>query len=160
VLRGIPIRRLTTGSLVQFGWGSKARRIQAAEVDRTSAVAEAIAQDKELTKRLLQAAGVPVPTGRPVTDADDAWAAAIEVGLPVGLKPRDGNQGKGVTVNVSTRAQLNAAYQTAAAIGDVLVERFLPGRDFRLLVVGDRLIAASRRDPPQVIGDGEHTVQQ
>lgn len=160
VARGIPYRRLTTGSLVQFGWGSKARRIQAAEVDRTSAVSESIAQDKELTKRLLQAAGVPVPNGRPVSDVEDAWAAALEVGMPVVLKPRDGNQGKGVTVNITTRKQLEAAYQNAAAIGDVLVERFLPGRDFRLLVVGDRLVAASRRDPPQVIGDGQHTVQE
>ena len=74
--RNIPYRRLTGGSLVQFGWGSKQRRIQAAETDLTSAVAEAIAQDKELTKKLLQAAGVPVPTGRPVKDAEDAWKAA------------------------------------------------------------------------------------
>jgi cyanophycin synthetase len=75
VARGIPYRRLTRGSLVQFGWGSRQRRIQAAEVDSTSGVAEAIAQDKELTKQLLNAAGVPVPLGRPVSDADDAWAA-------------------------------------------------------------------------------------
>ena len=158
--RGIPFRRLTSGSLVQFGWGSRARRIQAAEVDSTSAVAESIAQDKELTKRLLQAAGVPVPMGRPVSDADDAWAAALEVGLPVVLKPRDGNQGKGVTVNVMAREQLDAAFATAAEYGEVLVERFLPGSDYRLLVVGDRLVAASRRDPPQVVGDGEHTVRE
>lgn len=160
VARGIPFRRLTTGSLVQLGWGSRARRIQAAEVDRTSAVSESIAQDKELTKRLLQAAGVPVPTGRPVSDPDDAWAAALEVGLPVVLKPRDGNQGKGVTVNVTTREQLDAAFTGAAAYGDVMVEKFLPGSDYRLLVVGDRLVAAARRDPPQVIGDGEHTVRE
>ncbi len=160
VARGIPYRRLTSGSLVQLGWGSRARRIQAAEVDRTSAVSESIAQDKELTKRLLQAAGVPVPTGRPVSDADDAWAAALEVGLPVVLKPRDGNQGKGVTVNVNTREQLDAAFAGAAAYGDVMVEKFLPGSDYRLLVVGDRLVAAARRDPPQVIGDGEHTVRE
>lgn len=160
VARGIPFRRLTSGSLVQLGWGSRARRIQAAEVDRTSAVSESIAQDKELTKRLLQAAGVPVPTGRPVSDADDAWAAALEVGLPVVLKPRDGNQGKGVTVNVNTREQLDAAFAVAAAYGDVMVEKFLPGSDYRLLVVGDRLVAAARRDPPQVIGDGEHTVRE
>jgi cyanophycin synthetase len=80
VARGIPYRRLTEGSLVQFGWGSKQRRIQAAETDLTSAVAEAIAQDKELTKTLLRAAGVPVPLGRSVTDADDAWLAAREIG--------------------------------------------------------------------------------
>jgi cyanophycin synthetase len=160
VARGIPYRRLTSGSLVQFGWGSRARRIQAAEMDRTSAVAESIAQDKELTKGLLQAAGVPVPLGRPVSDADDAWAAALEVGLPVVLKPRDGNQGKGVTVNITTRAQLDAAFESAARYGSVLVERYLPGSDYRLLVVGDRLVAAARRDPPQVVGDGRHTVRE
>lgn len=95
VARGIPYRRLTQGSLVQFGWGSKQRRIQAAELDSTSAVAESIAQDKDLTKRLLHAAGVPVPLGRPVESMDEAWAVALEVGLPVVVKPQDGNQGKG-----------------------------------------------------------------
>ncbi|MGJ7519907.1 cyanophycin synthetase [Variovorax sp. LT1P1] len=160
VARGIPYRRLTRGSLVQFGWGSRQRRIQAAEVDSTSGVAEAIAQDKELTKQLLNAAGVPVPLGRPVSDADDAWAAAMEIGLPVVVKPQDGNQGKGVTVNIVTREQLNAAFDSAATYGEVMVEKFLPGFDYRLLVVGDRLVAAARRDPPQVIGDGTSTVRQ
>src|SRR5574340_355297 len=73
--RGIPSRRLTSGSMVQFGWGSRQRRIQAAETDRTSAISESIAQDKELTKMLLDAAGVPVPQGRPVANVEDAWAA-------------------------------------------------------------------------------------
>ncbi|HSU23818.1 cyanophycin synthetase [Comamonadaceae bacterium OTU4NAUVB1] len=158
--RGIPHRRLTRGSLVQFGWGVRQRRIQAAEVDSTSGVAEAIAQDKELTKQLLDAAGVPVPRGRPVSDADDGWAAAQEIGLPVVVKPQDGNQGKGVTVNIVTREQLNAAFASAAAHGEVMVEKFLPGFDYRLLVVGDRLVAAARRDPPQVIGDGTSTVRE
>jgi len=160
VARGIPYRRLTTGSLVQFGWGSKQRRIQAAEVDATSGVAESIAQDKELTKQLLNAAGVPVPLGRPVTDVDDAWVAAQDIGLPVVVKPQDGNQGKGVTVNIVSREQLVAAYAAAAEYGEVMVEKFLPGFDFRLLVVGNRLVAAARRDPPQVIGDGSSTVRQ
>ncbi|GAA5169391.1 cyanophycin synthetase [Viridibacterium curvum] len=161
VARGIPYRRLTSGSMVQFGWGSKQRRIQAAEIDRTSAIAESIAQDKELTKKLLEAAGVPVPKGRPARDADDAWAAAQEIGLPVVVKPQDGNQGKGVTVNITTREGLIAAYQTAHEISDdVLVERYLPGHDFRMLVVGSRLVAAARRDPPLVVGDGVHTVRQ
>ena len=161
VARGIPVRRLTSGSLVQLGWGSKARRIQAAELDTTSAVAESIAQDKDLTKRLLHAAGVPVPLGRPVTDVEDAWKVAEEVGLPVVVKPQDGNQGKGVTVNITTRAQLEAAYATAQSYSDeVMVERFLPGHDFRLLVVGNQLVAAARREPPQVLGDGVHTIAQ
>jgi cyanophycin synthetase len=160
VARGIPYRRLTRGSLVQFGWGSKQRRIQAAEVDSTSAVAESIGQDKDLTKRLLHAAGVPVPLGKPVESVDEAWEVALKVGLPVVVKPQDGNQGKGVTVNITDRAQLEEAYKNAADYGTVMVERFLPGHDFRLLVVGDQLVAAARREPPQVLGDGEHTVRQ
>ena len=160
VARGIPYRRLTRGSMVQFGWGSKQRRIQAAEVDSTSAVAESIGQDKDLTKRLLHAAGVPVPLGKPVETVDEAWEVALKVGLPVVVKPQDGNQGKGVTVNITDRAQLEEAYKNAADYGTVMVERFLPGHDFRLLVVGDQLVAAARREPPQVLGDGEHTVRQ
>jgi cyanophycin synthetase len=160
VARGIPFRRLTKGSMVQFGWGSRQRRIQAAELDSTSAVAESIAQDKDLTKKLLRAAGVPVPLGRPVADADDAWAAALEFGLPVVLKPQDGNQGKGVTVNITTRDHIDIAYRAAAEHGEVMVEKFLPGSDFRLLVVGDKLVAAARREPPQVVGDGLHTVRE
>jgi cyanophycin synthetase len=160
VKRGIPFKRLTSGSLVQLGWGSRQRRIQAAEVDGTSAIAESIAQDKDLTKKLLHAAGVPVPFGRPVSDVEDGWAAARHIGLPVVVKPQDGNQGKGVTVGVAERAQFDAAYQAAAKYGGVMVERYLPGHDFRLLVVGDKLIAAARRDPPLVIGDGIHSVRE
>ena len=110
VARNIPYSRMTAGSMVRFGWGSKQRRIQAAEMDVTSAIAEAIGQDKELTKKLLAAAGVPVPAGRAVTDAQDAWLAACEIGLPVVVKPKDGNQGKGVTVNISTEEHLHKAY--------------------------------------------------
>ncbi len=159
--RNIPYRRLTEGSMVQFGWGSRQRRIQAAETDLTSAVAESIAQDKELSKVLLHAAGVPVPVGRPVLSAEDAWAAACEIGGPVVVKPQDGNQGKGVAVNLTRRDEIEAAYEIACGISEeVLVERFLPGHDYRLLVVGDRMVAAARRDPPLVIGDGVHTVRQ
>ncbi|RNF29993.1 cyanophycin synthetase [Massilia aurea] len=161
VARNIPFRRMTEGSMVMFGWGSRQRRIQAAEIDATGAIAESIAQDKELTKKLLDAAGVPVPQGRGVADPDDAWAAALEIGLPVVIKPKDGNQGKGVTVNVTTREQLDAGFKAASEFrDDILVERYLPGHDYRLLVVGDKMVAAARREPPQVIGDGKHTVRE
>jgi len=159
--RGIPYRRLTQGSLVQFGWGSKQKRIQAAETSHTSAIAESIAQDKELTKKLLHVAGVAVPCGRPVEDEDDAWVAAQEVGLPVVVKPQDGNQGKGISVNLTTEEQVRQAYRVAIEFrDDIMVEKFLPGHDWRLLVIGNKLIAAARRDPPLVIGDGKHTVRQ
>ena len=161
VARGIPFRRLTQGSLVQFGWGSKQKRIQAAETSFTSAIAEAIAQDKELTKNLLHASGVAVPYGRPVEDEDDAWAAAQEVGLPVVVKPQDGNQGKGISVNLTSEEQVRKAYRVAIEFrDDIMVEKYLPGHDWRLLVIGDKLIAAARRDPPLVIGDGTHTVRE
>ncbi len=160
IARGIPFRRLTSGSLVQFGWGHRQRRIQAAEVDATSAVAETIAQDKDLTKHLLQAAGVPVPVGYPVANVEQAWAAAQRIGMPVVVKPLSGSQGRGVTVNITSREQLEAAFKAASGKGLVLVEKFLPGGDFRLLVVGQQLIAAARRDPPFVIGDGKHTVRE
>jgi cyanophycin synthetase len=161
VARGIPYRRLTEGSMVQFGWGHRQLRIQAAETGFTSAIAESIAQDKELTKKLLHAAGVPVPHGKTVSDADSAWEAACAIGLPVVIKPLDGNQGKGVAVNMKTREEVITAFNAAQAYGrEVIIERYLSGYDFRLLVVGDQLVAAARREPPQVFGDGVHTIRE
>ncbi len=157
--RGIPWRRLTEGSMVQFGWGARQRRIQAAEIDSTSAVSESIAQDKDLTKKLLHVAGVPVPVGRPVDTPDEAWQVAVEIGLPVVVKPQDGRQGQGVTVNIVGREHLDIAFRAAAEHGQVMVEKFLPGNDYRLLVVGQQMVAAARRDPPQVIGDGVCSVR-
>jgi len=161
VARGIPFRRLTEGSLVQFGWGIKQRRIQASESDMTSAVAESIVQDKELTKILLHAAGIPVPLGRNVRSAEDAWIAACEIGTPVVIKPQDSNQGKGVTVNLTDAEQVKSAFMIASEFSsNVLVERYLPGYDYRMLVVGNKLVAAARRDPPQVTGDGKYNIRQ
>ncbi|SFN90194.1 cyanophycin synthetase [Nitrosospira briensis] len=161
VARGIPFRRLTDGSIVQFGWGSRQRRIQAAETCLTSLVAESIAQDKELTKALLDAAGIPIAAGRRVASAEDAWNATCEIGAPVVVKPLDSNQGRGVGVNLMSREQVEAAYAVAAEVsGNVLVERYIQGQDYRMLVVGNKLIAAARRNPPQIIGDGVHSVGQ
>ncbi len=159
--RGVPYFRLTEGSLVQFGWGFRQRRIQAAETDGDGAIAENIAQDKDLTKELLDAAGVPVPHGRVVQDAEDAWLAACEIGGPVVVKPRDGNQGKGIAVNVSAREDVVSSFHAASKVSrEVIVERFVPGSDYRLLVIGSKLVAAARRDPPHVIGDGKRTVRE
>ncbi|MHB8973713.1 MAG: cyanophycin synthetase [Pirellulaceae bacterium] len=159
--RGIPFRRLNRGGLIQFGYGVRQRRICCAETDRTSAIAVDIAQDKQLTRELLKSVGVPVPAGRPVSSVEDAWAAAEELGLPVVVKPRCGNQGRGVTTNVTTFEQVEHAY--IAALEEeptVVVERFARGADYRLLVVGDRMVAAAKRAPAQVVGDGRCTVEQ
>ncbi len=159
--RGIPARRLNEGSLVVLGHGARQRRICTAETDATGAIAEAIAQDKQLTRSLLRAVGVPVPEGRPVRDADDAWAAAQDVGVPVVVKPQYGNHGRGVATNLTTREQIVRAYDAAREEDEhVLVETFAPGADYRLLVIGERLVAAALREPAQVLGDGHSTIRQ
>jgi cyanophycin synthetase len=159
--RGIPVRRLNIDSLVQLGYGCKQRRIQAAETDRTSAIAESIAQDKELTRMLLQSVGVPAPDGRPVTSAEDAWQAACDLGLPVVVKPQDGNQGRGVAANLNTREQVMAAYEAARKESpSIIVEKFAHGHDYRVLVIGGKVVAAARREPAQVVGDGNRTIAQ
>ncbi|WP_418318544.1 cyanophycin synthetase [Piscinibacter sakaiensis] len=157
--RKIPHIRLNDGNLVQLGYGGSQRRIWTAETDRTSAIAEGIAHDKDLTKRLLKACGVPVPEGEVVDSADAAWEAAQDIGLPVVVKPSDGNHGRGVTLELSTREDIAAAYDVANAQGsEVIVERYLRGLEHRLLVVGGEVVAAARGDAAWVIGDGKSTV--
>lgn len=159
--RGIPVQRLNSGSLVQLGHGFRQRRICAAETDATGAIAEMIAQDKQLTRTLLSAIGVPTPEGRPVADAEDAWKAAQEIGLPVVVKPQYGNHGRGVATNLHTREQVVNAYTAAREEGSsVLVESYIPGDDYRLLVIGSRLVAAARREPAHVLGDGRSTIRE
>ena len=159
--RGVPMRRLNTCSLVQLGYGARQRRIQAAETSSTGAIAEQIAQDKELTRLLLRSVGVPVPDGRPATSVDDAWEAACDIGVPVVVKPRDGNQGRGVATNLTTREQVVKAFEAASLESkEIIVEKFAPGHDYRLLVVAGRIVAAARREPAKVIGDGTHTVNE
>src|SRR5579864_2117652 len=163
--RGIPFLRMDVGKpvgkLFPLGHGSRQRRFLATKTDETGTIAEAISQDKQLTKSLLRSVGVPVPAGRPVNDAHDAWAAACELGTPVVVKPRDADYGHGVSLNLTTREQVLIAYSAARNRSDnVIVERHSPGAEHRLLVVGNRVVAAVRRDPPHVIGDGRSTITQ
>lgn len=159
--RGIPAIRLDDESLVQFGHGVKQRRVQTAITDRTSFIAEGISRDKQLTKTLLKQLGLPVAAGRPVRDEADAWTAAVEVGLPVVVKPRDADYGLGVSVKLWTQAEVSAAYREAREQSQhVLIEQYLPGEMYRLTVVGGRVVAAARREPAQVIGDGKQTISE
>ena len=161
--RMIPMLRLTEGNLVQLGYGKAQRRIWTAETDSTSAVAESIAHDKELTRQLLTSVGVPIPEGRAVESAEDAWKAAQDLGLPVVVKPQNGNKGRGVSIRLEDRASVEAAYSIAEKQEDasgVVVEKFIPGRPFRVLVVGEKAVAAAGGQPHQLIGDGAHTVDE
>ncbi|MCS0611135.1 cyanophycin synthetase [Massilia kyonggiensis] len=159
--RRIPSIRLTEGNLVQLGHGSAQRRIWTAETDRTSAIGESIASDKDLTKTLLASCGVPVPEGSVVRSAEAAWEEAQDIGLPVAVKPVDGNHGRGVSLNLMSEADVHAAYAIASEEGDstaVLVERFIPGNEHRLLVVGSKVVAAAKGESLWVVGDGTSTV--
>jgi len=159
--RRIPSIRLTDGNLVQLGYGAAQRRIWTAETDRTSAIAEGIASDKDMTKSLLASCGVPVPEGAIARSADDAWDEAQDIGLPVVVKPVDANHGRGVSLNLMTEAEVKAAYTIASNEGDsrsVLVERYVTGNEHRLLVVGRKVVACTRGEAVWVTGDGQHDV--
>lgn len=159
--RGIPHIRLNDGNLVQLGYGASQRRIWTAESEFTSAIAEGIASDKDLTKSLLQSCGVPVPEGQIVNSPEEAWEAAQDIGLPVVVKPSDGNHGRGVTLDLRRREDIEAAYHVAYPEGsDVIVERFIPGDEHRLLVVGGKVVAAARGEVVGITGNGRSTVRE
>jgi cyanophycin synthetase len=160
--RDIPaIRLLDDGNLVQLGYAGAMRRIWTAETDQTSAIAETISRDKDLTKELISSVGVPVPEGREVDSAEDAWDAAEDIGVPVVVKPTDGNHGRGVFIDLTTKEEVAKAYAIAVEEGSgVLVERSIQGIEHRLLVVGGKLVAANRSDLITVTGDGKSTVQE
>jgi cyanophycin synthetase len=157
--RAIPAVRLNNGNLIQLGYGNQQRRIWTAETDHTSAIAETISRDKDLTKSILESCGVPIPQGRAVENSCDAWEAAQELGLPVVVKPVDGNHGRGVFINLETQQEIEAAYAVAVDEGSgVLVERFIRGNEHRLLIVNGKLAAAAKGQAALVNGDGVHTI--
>lgn len=159
--RRIPHIRLNSGNLVQLGHGARQRRIWTAETDRTSAIGEGIAGDKDLTKQLLAACGVPVPEGQVVRSPAEAWEAAQDIGLPVVVKPSDANHGRGVSLELERQADVETAFGIADAEGsEVIVERYIRGNEHRLLVVGGKLVAAARGESLWITGDGSSTVVQ
>jgi len=158
--RDIPWVRLNDASMIQLGQGKHARRIEAALTSQTSHIAVEIAADKELCSRLLADLGLPVPRQRFVRSPEEAIRAASRIGYPVVIKPVDGNHGRGVSVNLNSDAEAADAFATAEAEGSgVVVESMIAGDDHRLLVVGGKLVAAARRMPGHVVGDGRSTVQ-
>lgn len=159
--RDIPYIRLNEGALVQLGYGVNQTRIEAAIASTTSSIAVEIAGDKSATKKLLMSSSVPVPAGDVVYNEEELWQVIKEVGYPVVIKPRDGNQGKGATININNGDDAIIAFATAQGYSEsVMCEKFIPGHDFRVLIINNQFIAAARRKPAAVIGDGVHTIQE
>ena len=159
--RNIPWIRLNEDSLIQLGQGKYQKRIEAALTSQTSSIAVDIAKDKEFSTQLLYDLGLPVPEQRYARDAEAAVRAASRIGYPVVVKPVDGNHGRGVSVNLNTENDVRTGYEKAAEQGrGVIVESMIPGADHRLLVVGGELVAAAKRVPAHIVGDGRHTVEE
>ncbi|MBT9487904.1 MAG: cyanophycin synthetase [Rubrivivax sp.] len=159
--RNIPWLRLNEQSLIQLGHGKFQQRIQATVTGRTSYIAVELAQDKEETNKILANQGLPVPRQELVRSADRAVRAAERLGFPVVTKPYNGNHGRGISIELKTADEVRAGFAAAAEhSSSVIVETYLSGADHRLLVVNGELIAATRRTPGRVIGDGQHSVRE
>ena len=159
--RDIPWIRLSEGSLIQLGYGKHQKRIQATVTSETRQIASDIACDKRLTHRILEHLGLPVPRQAIAYDADEAVEQAARLGFPVVVKPLDGNHGRAVSINLKSPEEVRGAYERACAYGSrVIVEVCQRGNDYRLLVIDGRVVAAARRIPGHVEGDGRHTVAE
>ncbi len=164
--RNIPAYNLTAGtSYTQLGHGIKQRKFQATVTDATGIIGHSIADDKEWTKQILDEAGVPVPRGQVCYSFEEAKEAADWIGWPVVTKPLSGNHGRGVTTDIASAEDLQAGFDAALArvrddSGAVIVESYIKGEDHRMLVIGGKLVAAARRRPAHVVGDGKSTVQE
>ena len=160
-LRGITVLRLDDYNLVQLGEGKYQKRIQAAMTSNTSLIGVETAGNKRLTKIMLEDAGIPVPKGTVVRKQESALEDAEWLGYPVVIKPHDGHHGKGVTTSISNQDDLIGAFARAKAISNkVIVEQYLSGNDYRLLVVDGKFVAAAKRMPAKITGDGQHNIAQ
>lgn len=159
--RNIPVICLEHSSILQLGNGKHTRLLEASLTDKSACIAVDMAGNKHLTKQVLSEAGIPVPRGDVAYSARSAVAVAASISFPVVVKPFDANQGKGVFTNIAGIKELEDAFLMAIKYSHaVVVEKHIPGRDYRLLVVGDKMVAAAERNPPYVVGDGKSTIKE
>ncbi len=159
--RGIPFIRLNKASYIQLGYGSHQKRIQASITSQTSSIAVEVADEKTEVKEHLKKAGIPVPNGQMVSTEEEAIAVFNEIGAAVVVKPEVGNHGNGSTINVVDLEQLKKAFRAAQAYyPDVIVEEYVHGGDFRLLVIDGKFVAAGKREPAHVVGDGKSSIKE
>jgi len=161
VSRNIPFIRLNNQSLVQLGYGKNQVRFRATMTDKTSSIAVDLASNKEETKKMLTDAAIPVANGMCISDISEIETVIKRVGFPLVFKPLDGNHGKGASINVKTKEEAFLAFEHAKKYSrKIIVEKFISGFDFRILVINHRFIAAALREPAHVIGDGVSTIEQ
>jgi cyanophycin synthetase len=159
--QGIPVTRIGNESLVRLGYGRYSRLIESTLTDSTSCISADISCNKQLTKYILSEHMIPVPYGKVVYSEISAQMVACQIGMPVVIKPFDGNQGKGVHLNITGKKAVRDAFRDASSYsGGVIVERYIEGSDYRLLVVGGKVRAAARRLPASVTGDGIHAIRE
>lgn len=159
--RGIPAIKIGHGSMFQLGYGSKSKLIEATIGGDTSAIGVDIACDKLLTKEVLDRQCIKVAQGGSVRNIIELLHMGEDLGYPVVLKPRFGNQGKGVIVDIKNEIELLEAYKLLSKeYGDIILEKYIEGRNFRVCVVGGKVVAAAERIPPYVIGDGISTIRR
>jgi cyanophycin synthetase len=159
--RGIPVLRLDNDSLVQLGYGCKQSRIEATITSHTSSLAVDVAGDKDMTKKILTDANLPVPFGEVIHDVENLKETIEAIGYPIVIKPLDGNHGNGATIGIEDWEHAVCAFHRAKKYGDdVIIEKFIQGKDFRVLVVNYKYVAAALRTPASVIGDGKRSVQE
>lgn len=158
--RNIPFIRLNSSSLVQLGYGKNQVRFRATMTDKTSSIAVDLAGNKDETKRILTEQAIPVAKGSTISSQEELDEALEKIGFPLVFKPLNGNHGKGATINVKTRDEAIGAFAHAQKYSHrVIVERFITGHDFRVLVIDNRMVAAAQRVPAHIIGDGKNSVQ-
>lgn len=159
--RGIPVTRIGNSSILRLGYGKYQKLIEGTITENTSCIAVDISCDKQLTKKILREYGIPVPEGYEAYSEDDAVSIARELGYPVVVKPLNGNQGKGVCLNLLSDEQVRMAYRIAKGYSEnIIVEKHVQGRHYRILVVKDKVAAVAERIPAHVVGDGKSNIEQ
>lgn len=161
----IPYFRLNEDSLVQLGWGKHQKRIEASTTTNTRVIGETIAKNKDLTKEMLKSMGIPVAEGYLIEENQHAYDLLIKyfeiLGSPVVIKPYDGNHGNGVTTNINNVNKLKSAYKNANKISEyVIIEKHVKGNDYRILLINNKFVAASKRTPACVVGNGKNSIHQ
>ncbi|MEX0685616.1 MAG: cyanophycin synthetase [Balneolales bacterium] len=161
ISRGIPWRRLDDNSLIMFGYGNRQKKVSAAMTSSTSGIGIDIAGDKDLTKQMLKDARIPVPPGLAVKNEHQLDNASDHLCYPLVVKPTNGNHGRSVSIDLNSKEELHDAFSKARMYSDkVIVEKFIPGFDFRILLVNYKFIAATKRIPALVVGDGVNSIKK